>query len=175
MVASEKAGIADGFVRLAFVVTICLSAFLLFLIQPLFSKMVLPLLGGAPVVWNTAMLFFQSVFTSWLFIRAFSGESILPSMASFNTCCARCGCVSVSAFRYRRMVSSSEGRIRTIPIAWPFPCVYRHTLFCGFCERPIASKLVLANVASKCSKSLFFVFSQQFRICIGVAILSDSF
>jgi hypothetical protein len=37
-----------------------LSAFLLFLVQPLFGKMVLPLLGGSPAVWNTCMLFFQA-------------------------------------------------------------------------------------------------------------------
>ncbi len=40
---------------------IFLSAFLLFWVQPLFSKMVLPLLGGSPQVWNTAMMFFQIV------------------------------------------------------------------------------------------------------------------
>ncbi|NCC21998.1 MAG: hypothetical protein EOM26_05995 [Alphaproteobacteria bacterium] len=39
--------------------TLLLSAFLLFSVQPLFGKMILPLLGGAPSVWNTAMLFFQ--------------------------------------------------------------------------------------------------------------------
>jgi len=42
-----------------FALTLLLSAFLLFLIQPLFGKMILPLLGGSPSVWNTAMLFFQ--------------------------------------------------------------------------------------------------------------------
>ena len=40
--------------------TIFLSAALLFFVQPLFAKMVLPILGGAPAVWTTAMLFFQS-------------------------------------------------------------------------------------------------------------------
>ena len=39
--------------------TMCLSGALLFLIQPMFAKMVLPLFGGAPAVWNTAMLFYQ--------------------------------------------------------------------------------------------------------------------
>ena len=43
-----------------FAPTIFLSAWLLFLIQPMFGKMVLPLLGGAPAVWNTAMVFFQA-------------------------------------------------------------------------------------------------------------------
>lgn len=36
-----------------------LLAFLLFSVQPMASKMVLPVLGGAPAVWNTAMLTFQ--------------------------------------------------------------------------------------------------------------------
>ncbi|HEX8392507.1 MAG TPA: hypothetical protein VF665_09145, partial [Longimicrobium sp.] len=40
--------------------SVFLSAFLLFLIQPMFGKMVLPLLGGSPAVWNTCMLFFQA-------------------------------------------------------------------------------------------------------------------
>ena len=36
------------------------AAVLLFWIQPLFTKMALPLLGGSPSVWNTAMMFFQA-------------------------------------------------------------------------------------------------------------------
>lgn len=43
-----------------FTLTVFVSAFLLFLIQPLFAKMALPLLGGAPGVWNTALVFFQA-------------------------------------------------------------------------------------------------------------------
>ncbi len=42
-----------------YALTLLVSAALLFSIQPLFSKMILPLLGGTPQVWNTAMLFFQ--------------------------------------------------------------------------------------------------------------------
>jgi hypothetical protein len=44
-----------------FASTLFAGAFLLFWIQPLFGKMALPLLGGAPNVWVTAMLFFQAV------------------------------------------------------------------------------------------------------------------
>src|SRR5581483_5890641 len=40
--------------------TLLVSAFLLFLVQPLFARLVLPLLGGSPGVWNTCMVFFQS-------------------------------------------------------------------------------------------------------------------
>lgn len=44
-----------------FAVTICLSAFLLFSVQPMFAKMALPLLGGSPGVWSVAMVFFQAM------------------------------------------------------------------------------------------------------------------
>ena len=39
---------------------IFLSAALLFAVQPMFTKMVLPKLGGAPSVWSIAMVFFQA-------------------------------------------------------------------------------------------------------------------
>ena len=38
-----------------------LSALLLFGVQPMFTRMVLPRLGGSPSVWSVAMVFFQSM------------------------------------------------------------------------------------------------------------------
>jgi len=43
-----------------FAVTLFASALLLFAVQPMFTKMVLPMLGGAPAVWSVAMVFFQA-------------------------------------------------------------------------------------------------------------------
>jgi hypothetical protein len=40
--------------------TLFVSAWLLFLVQPMVAKMVLPLLGGAPEVWTTCLVFFQA-------------------------------------------------------------------------------------------------------------------
>ena len=49
-----------GFPQAAvFTCTILLSAFLLFWAQPLFARMILPILGGASAVWAISMLFFQ--------------------------------------------------------------------------------------------------------------------
>src|SRR5499427_1639714 len=42
-----------------YAVTIFLSAFLLFQVQPLIAKMILPWFGGTAAVWTTCMLFFQ--------------------------------------------------------------------------------------------------------------------
>jgi hypothetical protein len=47
-------------VPLLFAATLFVSAFLLFLIQPMIAQMILPLLGGTPQVWNTCMVFFQA-------------------------------------------------------------------------------------------------------------------
>jgi len=44
---------------LAYALTIFLSAFLLFEVQPVIGKYILPWFGGAPAVWTTCMLFFQ--------------------------------------------------------------------------------------------------------------------
>ena len=46
---------------LLFAVTLFLSSSLLFVVQPMIAKMVLPLLGGTPAVWNTCMVFFQGM------------------------------------------------------------------------------------------------------------------
>jgi len=44
-----------------FSVSLFVSATLLFLVQPMIGKMILPQLGGTPAVWNTCMVFFQAV------------------------------------------------------------------------------------------------------------------
>jgi hypothetical protein len=48
-------------VLVVYTVAIFTSALLLFSVQPLFTKMVLPRLGGSPAVWSVAMVFFQSL------------------------------------------------------------------------------------------------------------------
>lgn len=44
-----------------FVAAVFLSATLLFLVQPIVARLVLPWLGGTPAVWNTCVLFFQTL------------------------------------------------------------------------------------------------------------------
>src|SRR5512145_3418649 len=65
---SRGGGVPAFFVELAknapammwiFTLTTFLSALLLFSVQPMFAKMVLPVLGGSPSVWAVALCFFQ--------------------------------------------------------------------------------------------------------------------
>ena len=48
-------------------VTIILSAFLLFLIQPIFAKLILPWFGGSSAVWTTCLVFFQTALLAGYF------------------------------------------------------------------------------------------------------------
>ncbi len=50
-----------------FAITLLVSATLLFAVQPMFAKMVLPRLGGTPSVWNTCMVFYQAMLLAALF------------------------------------------------------------------------------------------------------------
>jgi hypothetical protein len=49
------------FLIVLFASTLFSSALLMFVLQPLFGKLLLPLLGGTPAVWNSCMVFYQSV------------------------------------------------------------------------------------------------------------------
>jgi hypothetical protein len=54
-------GFPAGVLLPSFIATLVLSAGLLFVVQPMVAKMMLPRLGGSPSVWNTSMCFFQAV------------------------------------------------------------------------------------------------------------------
>jgi hypothetical protein len=52
---------SNRLILIVYTVSIFVSALLLFSVQPLFTKMILPRLGGSPAVWSIAMVFFQSL------------------------------------------------------------------------------------------------------------------
>ncbi len=63
-----------------YVSTIFLSAFLLFQIQPMIAKMILPWFGGSAAVWITAMLFFQTTLLGGYLYAHWSIRSLRPRM-----------------------------------------------------------------------------------------------
>ena len=74
-------------------ITIFTGAALLFVVQPMVGRMVLPLLGGSPAVWNTAMVFYQAVLlagyayahftTRWLGVRRQAGLHAVLLLLAF--------------------------------------------------------------------------------------------
>jgi len=61
-----------------FALSIFLGAFLLFAVQPLVGKFVLPWFGGGPGVWTTCLLFFQTVLLGGYLYAHFSARYLTP-------------------------------------------------------------------------------------------------
>ncbi|HEV7634778.1 MAG TPA: fused MFS/spermidine synthase, partial [Bradyrhizobium sp.] len=60
-VTDQPSASRNRLVLIVYTSAIFVSALLLFSVQPLFTKMVLPRLGGSPAVWSVAMVFFQTL------------------------------------------------------------------------------------------------------------------
>ncbi len=70
--------------RLLFVVAILSGSFLLFLVQPMIARMALPMLGGAPNVWNSAMLVFQALLLGGYAYAHFVGRFTIARQAAIH-------------------------------------------------------------------------------------------
>lgn len=70
--------------RALFVATILTGSFLLFLVQPMVARMALPRLGGAPNVWNSAMLVYQALLLGGYFYAHRLSRQPLHRQARFH-------------------------------------------------------------------------------------------
>ncbi|MDQ4132335.1 MAG: fused MFS/spermidine synthase [Actinomycetota bacterium] len=61
-----------------FTCTLFLSAALLFAVEPMVAKMVLPILGGAPATWITSLLFFQTALLGGYAYAHWTSQSLRP-------------------------------------------------------------------------------------------------
>src|SRR5262245_23741930 len=58
---AAAADVGGRFLVFAYAATMALSAMLLFSVQPMVAKMLLPVLGGAPATWAVSLCFFQAL------------------------------------------------------------------------------------------------------------------
>ena len=73
-----------------FASTIALSAFLLFLVQPIIAKQILPWFGGSAAVWTTCMVFFQFTLLAGYFYADTMVRKVTPGARPW--CTPRCCC-----------------------------------------------------------------------------------
>ena len=108
---------------LPFAGTIFISAFLLFQVQPLISRVILPWYGGTPAVWTTCMLFFQAVL-----LAGYCYAHLLQSLSSRKQAIVH-GCLLVAGLAMCWIMPGEKWKPRSV-------------------ENPIPSILVLlaANV-----------------------------
>ena len=65
--------------------TIFLSSFLLFLVQPLVARLILPWFGGSAAVWTTCMLFFQVMLLAGYAYAHFLTRKLAASLSYSHT------------------------------------------------------------------------------------------
>src|SRR6202034_735785 len=70
--------IAHYVAMLVYACTIFLSAFLLFAVQPMIGKIILPWFGGSAAVWSTCLLFFQAALLAGYFYADRSTRWLRP-------------------------------------------------------------------------------------------------
>src|SRR5215203_552690 len=74
---TRQAAAAGAVVVPLFASAMFLSGFLLFMVEPMAARMVLPILGGVPMVWNGCVVFFQIVMLAG-YAYAFGASRWLP-------------------------------------------------------------------------------------------------
>lgn len=78
---------------LAYALTLFVSAFLLFLVQPLIGRYILPWYGGSPSVWTTCMLCFQGLLLGGYAYAHFISSRFRPGRQAWVHACLLLSCV----------------------------------------------------------------------------------
>jgi SAM-dependent methyltransferase len=99
--------------RPLFIVTILMGSFLLFLVQPMIARMALPRLGGAPSVWNSAMLVYQA-----LLLGGYAYAHWLSRLAPKRQAMIHIGLFVVAALWLPLGLAKLELPENTSPIFW---------------------------------------------------------
>src|SRR5690242_1455128 len=89
-------------------VTVSLSAFLLFSLEPLFAKLILPWFGGAAAVWATCLVFFQCALLLG-YVYAHVSARILSLRSQILTHVLLVAISAVALFKFGPLHSHREG------------------------------------------------------------------
>jgi len=133
---------------LIYAVAIFLSSFLLFLVQPLIARLILPWFGGSAAVWTTCMLFFQALllagyaYAHFLTKDFFRGKrqalvhSLLLAVAAATLpiAPAEAGLRSIEAV-LGAYASGATGRVVALPLSLDDPVFQRGVI--GLRELPL--------------------------------------
>jgi hypothetical protein len=130
-----------AFVRLAsalYAGTLFVSALLLFAVQPMFTKMILPRLGGAPAVWSVAMVFFQAALLIGYAYAHLLARMLRPLHAAF----VHLAMLASAADRDRTRFCSAAGKRGCALALRPYRGIDRSSVRSARGERTPAAELV---------------------------------
>ena len=157
---SDAEASRSSFILPLFAITLFLGSFLLFVVEPMVARMVLPVLGGVPMVWNTCVVFFQLMLlvgygyaygaSRWMSSEAHRRPRGAPAAPV-------CGAATGDSTR-----SGAVARQQSAPVAAPRAGHHCRPAVCRrFDERVGLAALVLADRAPCGSRPLFSLRVQQ--------------
>ncbi len=155
-----------------FTAAIFVSAALLFAVQPMFTKMVLPRLGGAPSVWSVAIVFFQAALLAGyayahLLTRFAPGRpSVIIHLAVMAAACFACRCRSPPDG------AAPPARRRSVLADRPVRGLDRAAVLRALRQRSAAAGLVRAHRSSGGERPVLPLCRQQYRQLPRAALLS---
>ena len=137
-------------VLVGYTAAIFVSAPLLFAVQPMFTKMVLPRLGGSPAVWSVAMVFFQTAVARRLRLRA-SPDALKLRAMSGRRCISALMCVAVRPCRSRSPAGWGEPPTLELRVlaAGAVRRLDRPAVLCAVGQRAAVAGLVRAHRTSR--------------------------
>ena len=156
-----------------FTAAIFVSAALLFMVQPMFTKMVLPRLGGAPSVWSVAIVFFQGAllagyaYAHWLTRYAPGRASIVVHLVVTAAAVLRAAAVD------RHRLGAAAGVRRNVMADGPVRGLDRLAVLRPRRQQPVAAGVVRAHRSSGRERPLFPLRRQQYRKLPRARVLSE--
>jgi hypothetical protein len=111
---------------ITYAICIFLSAYLLFQIQPIISKTLLPWFGGTPAVWSSAMLFFQIVLTggyaysNWLVRKLNAKKQAITHLFLLGISV----CLVISLWIVWPSPITPSVTWRSVPVIYPIPTIF---------------------------------------------------
>jgi SAM-dependent methyltransferase len=110
-----------------YTLSVLLSAFLLFQVQPLIGKVILPWFGGTPMVWSTVLLFFQTLLTAGYAYATWLVTKLRPRMQGrihLGALAVSLGLVALTAFSWPSPLTPDPSWRPTLGAA-PIPGILR--------------------------------------------------
>jgi hypothetical protein len=151
--------VTQSAVTAVFGLTLFLSAGLLFSVQPMVAKMLLPLLGGTPAVWNTCMVFFQALLLAGYGYAMFISRRSVAQQIVFQLVLLLLACVSLPIGLSALWLNSVP--VSSNPAFWLLACLAGTVglpFFIVSSNGPLLQKW-FSNTGLRSAKDPYFLYS----------------
>ena len=141
-----------------FATTLFVSASLMFVLQPMFGKTLLPLLGGSPAVWNTCMVFYQTIlFLGYLYAHYLSTSQPQRKQILVHIIVILISCIALPLILPENTEPPTENN-PTLWILWTLLLAIGLPFFVVSSTAPLMQKW-FANIGHQTSHDPYFLYA----------------